>query len=159
MITHKIFFIGIPIIIIFGSLVGLSYYTQTSSPTTQGPSLFISSVTKGSRTISGIELRINITLYSATSFTIYGSPYLNPCLGSVKLINNMNWALNNSLIYYCPLFLRNKTSFNPGTYKSVYPVYLVPLNGKTNVPFPSELSLQVSSMNNEFTSPTFTAKF
>ncbi len=155
--TKILIFLFVSAIIISGSLV-VAYLSIINNPN-QKQELFITSVSKGSKTDSGIELLINVTFYSPTSFKIFNSPYVGPCLGSTKLINETNWGMNESLIYACPFISNNVNTFGPGTYNTSYPIFLVPLNDNSNVAFPSELQLQVSTMHAEFSSPIFTAKF
>ena len=141
--------------ILIGTILGAAYLSAIYDPNQK---LSIDSVSKGTKGINGVEITMYITLYSSTSFKI-NTPYVEPCSGSVKLINESNWKINNSIVYYCPLIPTNSQTFGPGTYNSTYPVYLVPIIDTSNVSFPSELELQVSTMHNEFTSPIYTAKF
>lgn len=141
-----------------------SYYHQNSYPSYNQISvvpeqgLLITSVTKGLETVWGIELLINVTFYSSTTFVMDGVPYISPCTGSVKLLNGSNWYLGRSVEYFCPL-ISHKSIVGPGIYDSYYPVKLVPYTSTKSIPFPAELKFQVSLMNNEFTSPVYTAKF
>lgn len=153
--TQKLFILFALVIIIMGTVLGTAYFALNDTPNQK---LVIDSVSKGTKTDAGVEITIYITLYSSSTFKI-DTPYLGPCSGSVKLVNEPNWKVNESIIYYCPLIPANARTFGSGAYNSTYPVYLVPINSTLNVSFPSELQLQVTSIHDEFTSPIFTANF
>ena len=104
---------GILIITIFIVIFLVLGYASGTLALFIKPTATIDSVTKGSSSEYGTELRFNVSISSIVPFQMLSGPDLS-CTFSPMLLNSPVWKFNDTLIYNCPMITNR--FYEPGTY-------------------------------------------